>query len=40
VTILACQAQHVPSEIEEGLSKPVEDAVQRAAHTVLEMIRA
>jgi coenzyme F420 hydrogenase subunit delta len=40
VTILACQAQRVPSEIEEGLSKPVEDAVQRAARTVLEMIGA
>lgn len=38
VTILACQSEHIPSEIEEGLSKPVEDAVHRAAQLVLEMI--
>ena len=40
VTILACQAGRIPSEIEEGLSKPVEDAVHRAARRVLEMIGA
>lgn len=37
VVILACQARSVPSEIEEGLSKPVEDAVRQAARIVLRM---
>lgn len=37
VIILACQAENIPSEIAEGLSKPVEDAVGRAAQIVLEM---
>jgi len=39
VIILACQAESIPSEIEEGLSKPVEDAVSHAAEIVLEMAR-
>lgn len=39
VIILACQAENIPSEIEEGLSKPVEQAVKEAAHIVLEMAR-
>ncbi len=38
VTILACQAESIPSEIKEGLSKAVEDAVQRAAAVVLELV--
>lgn len=37
VIILACQAENIPSEIAEGLSEPVEDAVGRAAQIVLEM---
>lgn len=37
VTILACQAESIPSEIQEGLSESVEDAVGRAAQIVLEM---
>ena len=37
VIILACQAENIPSEIQEGLSKPVQDAVRRAAQVVLEM---
>lgn len=40
VVILACQAESIPSEIEEGLSKPVEDAVSQAAPIVMEMTRA
>jgi len=39
VIILACQAESIPSEIEEGLSKPVEDAVGHAARIALEMAR-
>ncbi len=39
VIILACQAENVPSEIEERLSKPVKDAVSKAAKIVLEMAR-
>jgi len=39
VIILACQAGSIPSEIEEGLSKPVQDAVSQAARIVLEMAR-
>ena len=39
VIILACQAEKIPREIEEGLSKPVEEAVRRAARMVLEMAR-
>jgi coenzyme F420 hydrogenase subunit delta len=38
VTILACQAESIPSEIKEGLSKVVEDAAQRAAAVVLELV--
>jgi len=37
VTVVACQAENIPSEIREGLSEPVEDAVGRAAQIVLEM---
>jgi len=40
VIILVCQAESIPSEIEEGLSKPVEDAVSQAAPIVMEMTRA
>lgn len=39
VIILACQAGSIPSEIVEGLSKPVEGAVPRAAGLVLELAR-
>ena len=37
VTVLACQAKNIPSEIQEGLSEPVKDAVGRAAQIVLKM---
>ena len=40
VVILACQAENIPPEIREGLSKPVGEAVRRAAQVVLEMARA
>ena len=39
VIVLACQAASIPSEIREGLSKPVEGAVSQAARFVLEMTR-
>jgi len=39
VVILACQAESIPSEVREGLSIPVQDAVHRAAQVVLQMMR-
>jgi coenzyme F420 hydrogenase subunit delta len=39
VIVLACQAARIPSQVEEGLSKPVENAVARAARIVLQMAR-
>jgi len=39
VIVLACQAGSIPSEVEEGLSKPVGDAVSQAARIVLEIAR-
>jgi len=39
IVILACQAENIPPEIEEGLSRPVQEAVHRAAQIVIEMAR-
>jgi coenzyme F420 hydrogenase subunit delta len=40
VVVLACQVECITSEIQEGLSKPVEEAVCQAARIVLELARA
>jgi coenzyme F420 hydrogenase subunit delta len=39
VIILACQAAKIPSQVEEGLSEPVENAVARATRIVLEIAK-